>query len=482
MPRRLFILLPFVCMLIACQPVRDAQQTVALADSLRVNEGVTCDDSIALANAYATLGHWRLIYPNAYARACYYYGRMLRNRNDQVSAMRAFINGTHAPYIQRVVPVPWFNDYHILGRIYSNMGTMCHEDDEFQLSYDMYELSASCFLEAKDSLRFYHGELSKIFEIISLQKYDSALTMLDGIASVSQDSHIVALINLMRGYAYRSKAQYDTGIYYANRVPTTYHDPAFLILKAQCFASLEQYDSAVLYAKQVMEHPSSPIQNKYNAAYIIVHEDSTISEYEKDSLIDLRYDIGVLRREEMSALSHSIEILLLDRQSIPSRTKISLFVIALIALSIIVFMAAWYAKIRLHRLRLEASQKLELLEEYQKRQSKRLQELEKECLRLRTSNDLKRELHWNDYEDMCKRVDDIFDNFTHFLLHDYPLNETETRLCVLVVIDIPLKQIAKMLPCAESSVKTTKRRTAQKLHTNGKDLRKCLLNYIVGDL
>ena len=97
-------------MLMACQPVRDAQQTVALADSLRVNEGATYDDSLALAEAYSTLGHWRLIYPDDYARACYYYGRMLRSRGDQVSAMRAFINGMHAPYMQRVVPLPWFSD------------------------------------------------------------------------------------------------------------------------------------------------------------------------------------------------------------------------------------------------------------------------------------------------------------------------------------------------------------------------------------
>lgn len=77
-----------------------------MADSLRVNEGVTCDDSLALAEAYFTLGRWRLVYPNAYARACYYYGRALRYRNDQVAAMRAFISGTHAPYLQRVVPLP----------------------------------------------------------------------------------------------------------------------------------------------------------------------------------------------------------------------------------------------------------------------------------------------------------------------------------------------------------------------------------------
>ena len=45
---------------------------MAVADSLRVNEGRQYDDSLALAEAYSTLGRCRLVYPNDYARACYY--------------------------------------------------------------------------------------------------------------------------------------------------------------------------------------------------------------------------------------------------------------------------------------------------------------------------------------------------------------------------------------------------------------------------
>ena len=148
-------------------------------------------------------------------------------------------------------------------------------------------------------------------------------------------------------------------------------------------------------------------------------------------------------------------------------------------LMIIVF---WYLSKWLHKLRIEASLKREVIQEYQLRQSKRLKELEKVCVKLRTTDNLKTELHWNNYDKMREQVDGIFDNFTQFILQDYPLNETEVRLCVLIVIDFSQKQIAKLLPCAESSVKTIKRRTAQKCHTDGKNLRNFLLNYIVGDL
>ena len=134
----------------------EARQTLDVADSLRVNEGRLYNDSLALAEAYTLLGHWRLIYPDDYARACYYYGRMLRHRGDQVAAMRAFIAGTHAPYVSRVVPLPWFSDYHILGRIYSNMGTMSHLAGEFELSYEMYKTASEQILKTDDSTSYYY--------------------------------------------------------------------------------------------------------------------------------------------------------------------------------------------------------------------------------------------------------------------------------------------------------------------------------------
>ena len=182
MPRRLFILLPLVCLLIACQPVRDARQTIAVADSLRVNEGITCDDSLALANAYTTLGHWRLIYPDDYARSCYYYGRMLRNRNDQVAAMQAFICGMHAPYVQRFIPLPHFTDYHILGRIYSNMGTMCHLVDEFELAYLMYENSSAQFCHAGDTTMYYYARNAMALQLAEQNKHIEAswIYLVDG--------------------------------------------------------------------------------------------------------------------------------------------------------------------------------------------------------------------------------------------------------------------------------------------------------------
>ena len=235
--------------------VRDAQQTVALADSLRVNEGVTCDDSLALAEAYSTLGHWRLIYPNAYARACYYYGRMLRNRNDQVAAMRAFIRGTHAPYMQRVIPIPWFSDYHILGRIYSNMGTMSHLAGEFELSYEMYKTASEQILKTDDSTSYYYLLNDMAVELAEQKLQNETLSLLKKIDAECTNTDVLTKTWETKAILFRNLAQYDSAIYAARQLYSNGYSAATgYVIEAQSYWHLEMYDSALYYAKLVIAH------------------------------------------------------------------------------------------------------------------------------------------------------------------------------------------------------------------------------------
>ncbi|MBR2167845.1 MAG: hypothetical protein IJ920_05970, partial [Paludibacteraceae bacterium] len=101
--------------------VEEAREVIAVADSLRA-EGQGYTDSVAIAEAYNTLEKWQYLYPTDYVHACYHYGRLLRNNDDPVAAMEVFINATHSRS----------KDYHILGRIYSNMGSISHLAGEYQ--------------------------------------------------------------------------------------------------------------------------------------------------------------------------------------------------------------------------------------------------------------------------------------------------------------------------------------------------------------
>ena len=165
-------------MLMACSPhsVHEAQLVVADADSLWHNGqlyGIDYGDSATLAQAYETLGNHLLPITNhqlsgSYAHACYHYGRLLRKKDNPVEAMQAFIAATHSGT----------KDYHILGRVYSNMGSICHLAGAFPLSYDMFEKSADMFLQNGDTLAYYFGLNNMAYELAEQGKKDSVETIL----------------------------------------------------------------------------------------------------------------------------------------------------------------------------------------------------------------------------------------------------------------------------------------------------------------
>ncbi len=143
--------------------IHEAEAVVAQADSLWQEGkmyGIDEGDSLSLAQAYKTLSDYRFLssssfhFSSSYAHACYHYGKLLRAKDDPENAMQCFINATHSRT----------RDYHILGRVYSNMGSICHLAGEFQLSYDMYEKSANCFLANGDTLSYYYGLNDMAFE------------------------------------------------------------------------------------------------------------------------------------------------------------------------------------------------------------------------------------------------------------------------------------------------------------------------------
>ena len=103
-----------VCM--SCVTAKDDEQQVTeacavlrTADSLRA-QGILIDDSIALARAVTTLGSHQRRYADDYVRACYYYGRILRQRSNYTAAMQTFINAIHTETTR----------HDIKGRVYSN--------------------------------------------------------------------------------------------------------------------------------------------------------------------------------------------------------------------------------------------------------------------------------------------------------------------------------------------------------------------------
>ena len=489
-------------------PVRDAQQTVALADSLRVNEGVTCDDSLALANAYTTLGHWCLIYPNAYARACYYYGRLLRDRNDQVSAMRAFIRGTHAPYLQRVVPVLWFNDYHILGRIYSNMGTMCYLIGEFELSYEMYEQSAKQFHKAKDTTAYYYAFNAMALQLAEQSKHDETLALLGMINTECSSANVITKTWETKAILYKNLAQYDSATYAAHQLYAHgYQATSGYVTMAQAYWHLGQLDSAVYYAKRVIGNPYAVEQDLYNMLYLLAYSDTTISQDDKLKHSEERDDVDKEILDPLHIqLTQAINVLLQDKNRKPYYINIGLLTLSLC----IVGGITWIAVVRIKRHRKQSLETIEAKhselqqniseqrkklyveterERHKQRYLQRQQEtlyleritaIEQNSKAIYNSPNWKDELQWRYYDVFCKTADSYFLLLATKLRTAYNLDEKEVRLCILILLhDFSNKQLAQHLNYGESGIGTFKYRVAKKFNVPSKDLHAFLLEYAV---
>lgn len=483
--RRIYIVFMFACMLCACSGLGEARHTVATADSLRVNEGRLYDDSLALAEAYVTTGKWRYIYPNDYAHACYYYGYMLRQHGDQVAAMRAFIAGTHAPYLGRLVPLPWFSDYHILGRIYSNMGTMCHLAGEFELSYDMYELSARSFYKAHDTTAYYYALNAMAYEIAEQNLHDETFSLLSRIETECTDANVLTKTWETKAELYRNLAQYDSAIYAARQLYAHgYWATSGYVTMAQAFWHLEQHDSAVYYANHVLSNANATEQEKYNMLYLVTYCNSAISKDEKLKLSEERDDVDKEILDPLHIqLAQAIDVLTQDRNKKPHYINIGLLLLSLC----IVGGVTWIAIVRIkrHRKHLyaeterERQKQLRLQQQQQQLFAEHLAIIEQNCTVIRSSNNIPAALCWKDFDQMCRYINDAFFMFVTKLTAAGKFNEYEVRLCVLVLLDLDYETISHILKRAQNGIGKAKYRVAQKLGTTTGNLRQVLINLAI---
>ena len=470
-------------MLIACRPVRDARQTVAMADSLRVNHGVAYDDSLALADAYITFENRRLIYPDDYARACYYYGRLLRSHGNQVDAMRAFIAGTHAPYVQRLIPLWHFHDYHILARIYSNMGTMCHLAGEFELSYEMYKNASEQILKTNDSTSYYYLLNDMAFTLAEKKLHDETLTLLGKIETECTDANVLTKTWETKAILYKNLAQYDSAIYAAGQLYSNgYSAASGYVTMAQSYEHLGQLDSALFYAQRVLAMPNASDKERYNMLYFFVYHDSSAGEEEKMKRYEERADIDNKNIDPVQEqLVLSTELIRQDRHA--KNNYLPLIIITCIILLIIASLVVWKrlhlraSVIREVECELSAKQQV-LLQEQTSYRKALLKDLESTCKRLRNRSILSTRKGMDDYASAKRLVNSRFNMLVDKLEATQVLSEREILFCVLVLLDISHLKISQILTYSPNSIKKTKDIIAKKLGVTSLSLRNYLIDKV----
>ena len=476
---------------------RQAQAVVAQADSLwHIGQiyGIDEGDSATLAQAYETLKKQSArsdlrqlseVFPFVpctsslctYAHACYHYGRLLRQKDDPVSAMQVFIDATHSRT----------RNYHILGRVYSNMGSICHLANEFPLSYDMFSRSADYFQKNGDTLNYYYALNDMAYELAEQGKIDSCFAIVEDIESNNaQNKTLLAYCCLSKAEALLRSSHYDSAIDYAyqSKRYTTSISSVDLLL-AQAYSFLSKKDSAVYYAYRVLSSSLSLFEQN-NALYIITNDDKTKDlDAVRQTAAD-RSDTQKLLEIRQGKMSQAVQLLEQDLTRKPDWKWLIGIIVTLIIVCSIISMYV-YRKRRQKALLTQEIDVLEqaastiqekhdeLAERYQTNHRQIEDEINSRCAMLRTNENIKKTLAWKNYKKMCSIVDQRFYFLASKLRNNHSLNETEVRLCILTLLDCEYDRMAELLYRSSTSIGTLKIRVAKKLGTTAKNLRSYLI-------
>lgn len=469
-PVIVFVLSLVLTGLSACSPraLHEAEEVVRTADSLRAEGkmyGIDEGDSATLAQAYETLkpfAHFPSSFCTSFTHACYHYGRLLREKDNPVAAMECFINASHTRT----------RDYHILGRVYSNMGSICHLAGEYQLAYDMYERSANCFLADKDTLSYCFLLNDMAFELAEQGEKEEAFKILFPIEEMCADEDLLSKIFETKADAYLNTQQYDSAIYFAKMLLSKeMTERTGLVIIAQAYSLSDTKDSAVYYARKVLAC-SEELFDINNALYILTNDDDGV---DKESLLQVaseRSDTQKIIENEKGVMAKAAQLLDLEI----SRKMNFQWLYAIIVTIIVTFVIIYaYRKHQRHKHSLLSQQIESLSNAYSDIQSNKIANIEQVCKTLRASSEFTNDLCWKEYNKMCKIADNHFYLLTTKLKQKQVLNEQEIRLCILVLIDYSNIQIAQILSYAVSGVGKFKYRVAKKLGIDSKNLRKYLL-------
>ena len=122
-----------------------------------------------------------------------------------------------------------------------------------------------------------------------------------------------------------------------------------------------------------------------------------------------------------------------------------------------------------------------LVNRYESQHQRREEETLHRCALLRECPQIAVELKWSDFDAACSIIDSHFYLLATKLRQKAVLNETEIRLCILVLIGLNRIQIANTMPYALNSIGKLKDQTAKKLGTSGKNLRDFLIKMVVDE-
>ena len=371
---------------------------------------------------------------------------MLRQEGDLVQAMERFIAASKSGT----------DNYCLLGRVYSNMANMCRQAERHELAYAVYVLSAEQFAKANDSLAYAYALNNMAWEQAVQGEKSVALMFVDSSLRVCPCREVADKVIETRAAASLYTGEYDSTLYFTERMNSLYGR----ILRAQAFCLSGQCDSALGYAQQVILETDNP---RYldDAYYIITHCDSMAEVSDILGATSARSDVQREIEQNKTQMAHAI--LVMEQGLQKNSHPLMWTVFALVALLCIAVIAVFYRfSTKKHS------------------RSDREKELMRTCLVLMQSDNLKQELHLNNYAVFYTTCNERMYNFAN-KLQQRGLSEREVRICVMVLIGLSYAQIADILNRAQNGIGKDKYVIAQKLGVTVRQLQKVLIKIACED-
>ena len=482
---KMLLITLLVMSFISCARWREAKGVVAEADSLLVHKIVT-RDTAALNFAINTLdGPLGYVFAKQdLAKAYYFMGRNFYYLNDFSTAADYYI------LCDRLNP----KDPLYKGRINSCMGYLCKQDSCFTEALEFYDRACEVHKKSSNVWYYAHNLLNVAEQYVNLEEYNNADSVLLLASNYDVDSAYYARMVDVHALSLYNQQLYDSSLVHLLSIkdyPRNIEARCYSYLMiAKCYNQLLKIDKAKYYAEYVITH-SYNSSFRSNAYYILIQS------AEIEDNINQLADYSKYREDEDRILQHLSESCaqasakLRDYLNNPYSIHVKEILILLFCVILIAIWAIWYSrKITNRKIASEKKQMEQEIAQWKDgilqkmNEEKAISEIEKRKMILNVVMDYADEFAidkpiWDNDTKLFRLADSCFGFIIYRLKHTYHLRNSELKICLMVLLDFPNKEIARMTSYKEESYPTIKRRLATKLGTSSTEMRNFLLDLIV---
>lgn len=477
----LWLLLAGQAAIAAPSRVREAERTIAMADSMGA-EHQLYSDTAALRSAIRALDKpiTRHLHRNTLAAAYYYLGRNLEDNSARISdAAECYIA------CDRLHP----DDPIRRGRVNACMAYICSQQAEDSLALVFRQRSTEAFRESGDTVRYMYALLFLSENYCKLGEYHIADSLWRKAQIVQLDSAYDACLLETRGIYFYDRQQYDSALtcfLQVLNIPRGEEYKCFDYMKiAQIYESIDMSALAYPYAEYIVRHSANPYLIS-NAYYTLIKHSERADNIElvatySHNREDAHRECDTLARAYYNATLKCKNHL---AQPHPNRYWKIIFCCTLSLCILLFTILLIYSRRKSHELsqtrhqiaslqaHIENTQTLQQKEFAQKRLA-----VEKTITEMSSLFEFDSPL-WKDYKLLCHTANQNLYNIVHRLNQSYHVNQQDILICLLTLYQAPAKVTADKIGRSDKSISKLKSITAKTLGTTAPQLRGFLVDFM----